>query len=91
MPVSFVAESWPACVPVSGCSGRCAARAWHVDMLLGLLGFDFVWIDAEHTSLNDSDMPALCLAPRGAGCDPIVRILKENVSGCYRMLEAEAA
>lgn len=64
--------------------------AWHIDML-GLLNFDFAWIDAEHSSINDRDLPSLCLAARGAGYDPIVRIVKERASDCYRVLEAGAA
>lgn len=63
---------------------------WHLDML-GLLGFDFAWIDGEHGNLNDRDLPGLCLAARGAGCDPIVRIRAEQLSDLYRVLEAGAA
>jgi 2-keto-3-deoxy-L-rhamnonate aldolase RhmA len=64
--------------------------AWHIDML-GIIGFDFAWIDAEHGSLNDRDLNSLCLAARGAGYEAIVRFPQERMSDCYRALEAGAA
>src|ERR1700753_1939871 len=41
--------------------------------LIGLTGFDGVFIDLEHTALDLRDVQSLVMAAEGAGVTPIVR------------------
>lgn len=45
----------------------------HVE-ILGLLGYDFLWADAEHSSASASDMARLILAAERRGMPTLVRI-----------------
>ena len=45
----------------------------HVE-ILGLMGYDFLWADAEHSSASPSDMSRLILAAERRGMPTIVRI-----------------
>jgi len=45
----------------------------HVE-ILGLLGYDFLWADAEHSSASSSDMARLILAAERRGLPTLVRI-----------------
>ncbi len=42
--------------------------------MLGLLGFDYVWIDTEHTPLGLDGVEKHMIAARAAGVSPIVRV-----------------
>jgi len=45
----------------------------HVE-ILGLMGYDFLWADAEHSSASPSDMARLILAAERRGMPTLVRI-----------------
>lgn len=45
----------------------------HVEML-GLLGYDFLWADAEHSSASPDDISAMILAAERRGLPTIVRV-----------------
>lgn len=41
-------------------------------------GFDYVFIDQEHTSLSNSDLTDMCMVARECGVAPIVRTVEPN-------------
>ena len=42
--------------------------------LAGEAGFDFAWIDLEHSPLTITDAAHLLMALRGTGCAPFIRV-----------------
>lgn len=58
--------------------------------LIGLSGFDFVWIDMEHTSADFSTIENLCRAADATGIESLVRVPDSNPSNILRVLEAGA-
>ena len=42
--------------------------------ILGRCGFDFLWIDGEHSSMDNSDIDMHIMAACSAGCAPLVRV-----------------
>ena len=42
--------------------------------MLGILGFDYIWIDTEHTPLTLDGVEKHMIAARAAGISPIVRV-----------------
>lgn len=65
------------------CSGKIAE-------LLGLLGFDCLWIDMEHQDFSYDQVFEACLASRATGMEPMVRIRREGRHSCFRAFEAGA-
>jgi len=59
---------------------------WNVD-LLGQLGFDGAWVDAEHNELNDANCSSLAMAGKAADIDVMVRIRKQGYADYFRFLE----
>ena len=45
-----------------------------ISEILGSVGFDFLWIDKEHTALNNSDIQLHLIAAQAAGVPGIVRV-----------------
>lgn len=41
-------------------------------------GFDYVFIDQEHTTLSNSDLTNMCIVARECGIVPIVRVVEPN-------------
>ncbi|MBI4908911.1 MAG: aldolase [Acidobacteria bacterium] len=65
------------------CSGKIAE-------LLGLLGFDCLWIDMEHQDFSYDQVFEACLGSRASGMEPMVRIRREGRHSCFRAFEAGA-
>lgn len=58
--------------------------------MIGLIGFDGVWIDMEHQDYNYDQLFAMGLACRATGMDPLVRMRKGPYWTYFRCLEAGA-
>jgi 4-hydroxy-2-oxoheptanedioate aldolase len=58
--------------------------------MVGLIGFDCVWLCREHFWANDETLATLVLAARSAGMDSMIRIEKENYYSIPRLLEMGA-
>jgi 2-keto-3-deoxy-L-rhamnonate aldolase RhmA len=59
--------------------------------LAGYAGLDFVWIDAEHSVMDLSDINHLVRAADAAGIDAIVRVPDQSTTFIQRVLETGAA
>jgi 4-hydroxy-2-oxoheptanedioate aldolase len=59
--------------------------------LIGLAGFDFVWIDMEHTGADFGVVEQLCRAADGAGVTTLVRVPDKSPASVLRALEIGAA
>jgi 4-hydroxy-2-oxoheptanedioate aldolase len=55
--------------------------------LVGLSGFDFVWLDMEHTSANFETIENLCRAADATGIESLVRVPDKSPSSISRALE----
>jgi 2-keto-3-deoxy-L-rhamnonate aldolase RhmA len=56
--------------------------------LAAVAGFDYVFIDQEHTSLSNSDLTDMCMIARECGVAPIVRVVDpENLTRNGRLLD----
>jgi 4-hydroxy-2-oxoheptanedioate aldolase len=55
--------------------------------LVGLSGFDFVWLDMEHTSASFETIEDLCRAADAAGIESLVRVPDKSPSSISRVLE----
>lgn len=58
--------------------------------LMGLMGFDCVWICKEHLWANDETMAHMIMAARCTGMDALVRIEKASYVSAIRYLEMGA-
>jgi 4-hydroxy-2-oxoheptanedioate aldolase len=58
--------------------------------LIGLSGFDFVWIDMEHTGADFMTVEHLCRAAEAAGIESLVRVPDKSTSNILRALEVGA-
>ena len=52
----------------------------YVSEMLGLCGFDFIWIDAEHSALSTTDIQEHLLACKAVGTAGIVRVRENNAA-----------
>ena len=59
--------------------------------LIGLSGFDFVWIDMEHTGADFSTVETLCRAADASGIESLVRVPDKSPANILRALEVGAA
>lgn len=57
---------------------------------LGHYGFDFVFIDAEHTSMDVTELKECVMAARLTGVSPLVRVTKPDVIEIRKALEMGA-
>jgi 4-hydroxy-2-oxoheptanedioate aldolase len=55
--------------------------------LVGLSGFDFVWLDMEHTSASFETIEHLCRAADATGVQSLVRVPDKNPSSISRVLD----
>jgi 4-hydroxy-2-oxoheptanedioate aldolase len=62
-----------------------------VTELVGLLGFDCIWIDMEHRPLDYEQVFQMVQGGRAAGTDSIVRVRKESYASYFRAFEDGAA
>ncbi|HKZ79367.1 MAG TPA: aldolase/citrate lyase family protein [Pyrinomonadaceae bacterium] len=58
--------------------------------LIGLSGFDFVWIDMEHTGADFATVENLCRAAEATGIETLVRVPDKNPTSILRALEVGA-
>lgn len=58
--------------------------------LIGLAGFDFVWIDMEHTAADLALVEHLCRAADAVGIESLVRVPDKSPANILRVLEAGA-
>jgi len=58
--------------------------------MLGMIGFDCVWIDMEHKDFGYETLAQMTLACRATGMDAVVRIVKSGYTSIIRPLEAGA-
>jgi len=58
--------------------------------MVGLSGYDFAWIDMEHTSLSFKDVEQLIIALENTGCVPLVRIRSNNLNSLGQVLDMGA-
>lgn len=65
-------------------------QLWHVD-LLARLGFDAVWLDAEHGLWSPRELADACILARRAGISAIVRAPRADTNLAQKALEAGAA
>jgi 4-hydroxy-2-oxoheptanedioate aldolase len=56
--------------------------------MMGLIGYDCVWIDMEHQDYDYDQAFNMCLASRATGMEPMIRIRKEGDHSFYRAFEA---
>jgi 4-hydroxy-2-oxoheptanedioate aldolase len=68
----------------------CRTLSAPVVELIGMSGFDFVWIDMEHTAADYSAVESLCRAADATGIEPLVRVPDKSQSSILRALEAGA-
>jgi 4-hydroxy-2-oxoheptanedioate aldolase len=59
--------------------------------LIGLSGFDFVWIDMEHTGADFGTVEDLCRAADAAAVEPLVRVPSHDATYIVRALEVGAS
>lgn len=58
--------------------------------MMGLIGFDCVWIDMEHQDFSYDQAFNICLASRASGMEPMIRVRKEGDHSFFRVFEAGA-
>src|SRR5262245_30979022 len=58
--------------------------------LIGLAGFDVVWIDMEHSSADFTTVESLCRAADATELTTLVRVTDKNLSSILKALEAGA-
>jgi 4-hydroxy-2-oxoheptanedioate aldolase len=56
--------------------------------MLGLIGFDYLWIDMEHLSTSLRDMETHLIAAKAAGTPALVRVCWNDIPHIKRVLEA---
>ena len=61
-----------------------------ISEMMGLIGFDCLWIDMEHQDYSYDQAFNMCLACRATGMEPMIRIRKEGDHSFYRAFEAGA-
>ncbi|GHU70436.1 2,4-dihydroxyhept-2-ene-1,7-dioic acid aldolase [Clostridia bacterium] len=59
-----------------------------VTELMGWLGYDYIWIDMEHSSLSFREMEMLLMACRAGGAASLVRVSWNDIPHIKRVLEA---
>lgn len=69
----------------------CRTLSPSVVELIGLAGFDFVWIDMEHTGADLMTIEHLCRAADATDIESLVRVPENNPSDITRVLEVGAA
>jgi len=76
---------------IESCSAVCGTFVHISDLMvseiLGSLGYDFAWIDMEHTTLSCEQVRNHIVALRGAGTPAIVRVPVHDLTNTKRILE----
>ena len=63
---------------------------WKVVDIMGVIGFDGVWIENEHSDFNHSELSQMILAARAHDMDSLVRVARMGYTGIIKPLEAGA-
>lgn len=73
------------------CLGLRQARTPDIAQIAAACGFDSLYVDLEHSTTSLDDASAICIAARGAGITPLVRV--PEVAGAWigRVLDGGAA
>jgi 4-hydroxy-2-oxoheptanedioate aldolase len=58
--------------------------------IMGLIGFDCLWIDMEHQDYSYDQAFNMCLASRASSMEPMIRVRKEGDHSFFRVFEAGA-
>lgn len=74
--------------PVFGIALRGAETA--VAELTAMTGFDFAWIDMEHSTLTFKDAERLIVTLENKGCVPLVRVPENNANAIGQVLDLGA-
>lgn len=61
-----------------------------ISEMMGLIGFDCIWIDMEHQDYSYDQVFNLSLGARAAGMEPMIRARKEGDHSFFRVFEAGA-
>lgn len=61
-----------------------------ISEMMGLIGFDCIWIDMEHQDFSWDQAFNMCLAARASGMEPMIRVRKEGDHSFFRVFEAGA-
>lgn len=72
------------------CSSPTPYPSPKIPEMMGLIGFDCIWIDMEHQDYAYDQVFNMCLASRYAGMEPMVRVRKEGDHSFARAFEAGA-
>lgn len=60
---------------------------YHICEMLGSIGFDYLWIDMEHCSINFNSMEMHLIAAKAAGTPTLVRVPWNDIPDIKRVLE----
>ena len=63
---------------------------WKIVDIMGVIGFDAVWIENEHSDFTYSELSQMILACRAHDMDAIVRVQRYGYTGILKVLEAGA-
>jgi 4-hydroxy-2-oxoheptanedioate aldolase len=61
-----------------------------ISEMMGLIGFDCVWIDMEHQDFSWDQAFNMSLGARASGMEPMIRVRKEGDHSFFRVFEAGA-
>ena len=61
-----------------------------ISEMMGLIGYDCLWIDMEHQDFSWDQAFNLCLGARASGMEPMIRVRKEGDHSFFRVFEAGA-
>jgi 4-hydroxy-2-oxoheptanedioate aldolase len=72
------------------CSSPTPYPSPKIPEMMGLIGFDCIWIDMEHQDYSYDQAFNMCLASRACGMEPMIRVRKEGDHSFFRAFEAGA-
>lgn len=72
------------------CGSNTAYPSPKISEMMGLIGYDCIWIDMEHQDYSWDQAFNICLAARASGMEPMIRVRKEGDHSFFRVFEAGA-
>ncbi len=76
---------------VKNCEPICGTHVSLADPIvcemIGYLGYDFIWIDMEHSFLSDKDVVIHANAAKAAGTPVVVRVPQDDLTHTKRIME----
>jgi 4-hydroxy-2-oxoheptanedioate aldolase len=73
------------------CMALTQARTADIPLMAAASGFDAVYVDLEHTPISLETASTLCIAARGAGIVPLVRVPSQHSDMLTRALDVGAS